>query len=180
MLVAGLIAGNDSFLIGTLVVCLLAAACLYAASRNRGGASSTGRRTPTRFLDEEEDDTDVRLRGRRRPAESAGAGIPVDRKQANRRSERQDYLDIDVEVDAVPADEPDEMPMSSVEAAALMRMDAEVMVVDGRPRFHLGGCVHLAGRDSEPLPAYEAVELGFSACALCRPAQSLLREPTSH
>lgn len=85
-------------------------------------------------------------------------------------------LDIDVDTQSVPGDEPGEAAMSSVESAALMRMNAEVVVVDGRPRFHLGGCVHLDGRDSEALPAYEAVELGFGPCALCRPVDSLLQE----
>src|SRR5699024_2393161 len=98
----------------------------------------------------------------------------------SRKGKRDEYLEVDVEIDGIPPDEPAECPMSSVEAAALMRMVAEVVVVDGRPRFHLGGCVHLTGRSYEPLPAYEAVELGFTACALCRPVQSLRKEPSRH
>jgi hypothetical protein len=53
-------------------------------------------------------------------------------------------------------------------------MDAEVLVVDGRPRYHLGDCPHLAGRLTEPLPAREAVELGFSPCGRCRPVDRLV------
>lgn len=76
--------------------------------------------------------------------------------------------------DADPADEPPAIPMSVVDSSALMRMDADVAVVDGRPRFHLPGCIHLVGRDGESLPVSEAVELGFTACSLCDPARELL------
>ena len=56
-------------------------------------------------------------------------------------------------------------------------MSADVLVVDGRPRYHLAGCVHLLGRgESEPLPVAEAVELGFTPCSLCEPDSALLAE----
>jgi len=74
---------------------------------------------------------------------------------------------------SLPGDEPPEEPVSLVQAARLAGMDADVLVVDGRPRYHLSGCRHLVGRDSEPLPVDEAVELGFSPCGLCRPASVL-------
>jgi hypothetical protein len=199
ILVIGLATGNDSFLVGTIVASLMAAVCLYAGSRNRS-SRETEPPPPRRarrdsVADDDVDPMDDRLRNRaggqdverdgdsrsesRRDRESRFDDRSPTAEADNRRSSREDeYLDFDVETEAVPSDEPSEVPMSSVEAAALMRMDAEVMVVDGRPRFHLGGCVHLVGRESESLPAYEAVELGFTACSLCRPAQSLLREPT--
>ncbi len=49
-------------------------------------------------------------------------------------------------------------------------------MIDGRPRYHLAHCVHLMGRDSEPLPIAEAIELGFTPCALCEPDTNLLAE----
>jgi hypothetical protein len=55
-------------------------------------------------------------------------------------------------------------------------MSAEVLVVDGRPRYHVPGCVHLLGRPIEPLPVNEALELGFSPCALCEPDSALLAD----
>ncbi len=55
-------------------------------------------------------------------------------------------------------------------------MSAEVLVIDGRPRYHQAGCVHLLGRESEPLPVSEAVELGFTPCSLCEPDSALLAE----
>lgn len=176
-LITGLANGNDSFLIGTIAASLLAAVCLYVGSRHR---HADDYEEPRGRKDSSSPDNSGEERshaaGRRRY--DTDDYDRVDDIPGTRGGTRDDYLDIDVDTGLVPSDEPGEVPMSSVEAAALMRMDAEVVVVDGRPRFHLGGCVHLVGRESEPLPAYEAVELGFSACALCRPAQSLLREPT--
>jgi hypothetical protein len=49
-----------------------------------------------------------------------------------------------------------------------------VLVVDGRPRYHLAGCPHLRGRETEPVPVREAVELGFTPCGRCEPATALL------
>jgi hypothetical protein len=76
-------------------------------------------------------------------------------------------------------DEPTEQRMTSIESAALMRLDTEVAVVDGRPRFHHSACSHLTGRDHEPLPVSEALELGFTPCAMCRPVSRLLLVPTA-
>nr|WP_204342663.1 hypothetical protein [Micromonospora terminaliae] len=62
------------------------------------------------------------------------------------------------------------------EVARLVRLDGEVRVVDGHPRFHLPGCAQLVGRADEPLPVAEAVELGFTPCGRCAPATTLLAE----
>jgi hypothetical protein len=73
-----------------------------------------------------------------------------------------------------PPDEPAEQYVSPADAARVAQMTADVLVIDGRPRYHLDGCVHLLGRDSEPLPVSEAVELGFSPCGRCEPDSALL------
>ena len=58
------------------------------------------------------------------------------------------------------------------------QLTPDVYVVDGRPRYHLRGCVHLLGRESEPLPVSEAVELGFTPCGVCEPdSRSAGRRP---
>jgi hypothetical protein len=75
-----------------------------------------------------------------------------------------------------PPDEPVAQQVSPADAARVARMSNEVLVIDGRPRYHLGGCVHLLGRDSEPLPVHEAVELGFTPCGRCEPDSALLAE----
>lgn len=179
-LVVGLAVGNDAYLIGTIVASLMAAVCLYAGSRQRPVRDQDV--SQRRFVMDDDEEHAQATRDARLTNRSAGDNADADRESASRarKSRRQEYLEVEVEVDGVPPDEPAEYPMSSVEAAALMRMDAEVVVVDGRPRFHLGGCVHLTGRSYEPLPAYEAVELGFTACSLCQPVQSLRKEPSKH
>ncbi|MGK5684572.1 hypothetical protein [Actinoplanes sp. URMC 104] len=76
------------------------------------------------------------------------------------------------------ADDPDDEPLPQAvqpaDAVRIARLDAEVLVVDGRPRYHLADCPSLAGRATEPIPVNEAVELGFSPCGLCRPVDRLV------
>jgi hypothetical protein len=78
--------------------------------------------------------------------------------------------------DAVPADEPAAQRVSTADAARVARLTTEVYVVDGRPRYHLPDCAHLIGRESEPLPVGEAVDLGFTPCGRCEPDSALLAE----
>ncbi len=74
----------------------------------------------------------------------------------------------------VPVDEPGEQMISEREAAIIARLSTEVAVIDGRPRYHMDGCLHLLGFEIQRLPAFEAMELGFTPCALCTPATALL------
>lgn len=78
--------------------------------------------------------------------------------------------------DEDPPDEPSPQQVSPADAARVGQMHTEVLVVDGRPRYHMPGCVHLLGRDSEPLPVGEAIELGFTPCSLCEPDSALLAD----
>jgi hypothetical protein len=78
----------------------------------------------------------------------------------------------------VPADEPAEEAVAAAGAARIGQLDDQVAVIDGRPRYHLSDCVHLLGLDGELLPVAEAVDLGFTPCALCRPAAALLGRAT--
>nr|WP_249998210.1 hypothetical protein [Actinoplanes sp. M2I2] len=76
------------------------------------------------------------------------------------------------------ADDPDDEPLPQAvqptDAVRVARLDAEVLVVDGRPRYHVSDCPSLTGRLAEPIPVREAVELGFSPCGLCRPVDRLV------
>jgi hypothetical protein len=76
-----------------------------------------------------------------------------------------------------PPDEPAPQVVFPADAARVARLSVDVLVIDGRPRYHLPGCVHLLGRESEPLPVSEAVELEFTPCSLCEPASALLTDP---
>jgi hypothetical protein len=90
-----------------------------------------------------------------------------------------DLGDLDGPADADDEDPPDEPApqlTSPADAARVARLPIEVLVVDGRPRYHLVGCVHLHGRDAEALAVSEAVELGFTPCSLCEPDSALIAE----
>ncbi|KAB1932943.1 hypothetical protein F8271_24920 [Micromonospora sp. ALFpr18c] len=84
--------------------------------------------------------------------------------------------DPDVSAFEALADEPAAQSITPAEAARVARLPDPVEVVDGRPRYHLARCPHLAGRVPETLPVAEAVELGFTPCALCTPATVLLAD----
>jgi hypothetical protein len=84
-------------------------------------------------------------------------------------------LDDDAD-DEDPPDEPAAQIVAPADSARVARMTAQVLVIDGRPRYHQAGCVHLLGRDSEPLPVSEAAELGFTPCSLCEPDSALLAD----
>jgi hypothetical protein len=72
-----------------------------------------------------------------------------------------------------PSGEP---PVEEVEVTDLLvvvDLRDEVLVVDEHPRYHLGGCRWLAGRETFPLPLDEARTDGFTPCAWCEPDRTL-------
>jgi hypothetical protein len=73
-------------------------------------------------------------------------------------------------VDAEPVEE--DVPVGVALRAA--QLDDEVLVVDGRPRYHLAGCPFLAGKPTVGLPLSTARRTGFTPCGLCRPDSTLL------
>jgi hypothetical protein len=79
-----------------------------------------------------------------------------------------------------PDDEPLPQAVRPADAVRVAQLDAEVLVVDGRPRYHLADCPHLVGRLTEGLPVAEAVELGFSPCGQCRPVDRLVAAAARH
>ncbi|TYP81218.1 hypothetical protein BD833_12524 [Blastococcus xanthinilyticus] len=73
-------------------------------------------------------------------------------------------------------DDPDEPPLEEVEVTDLLvvlDLTDEVLVVDEHPRYHLGGCPHLEGHGTIPLPLDEARADGFTPCGTCRPDRTL-------
>ncbi|HKT00775.1 MAG TPA: hypothetical protein VJT31_14690, partial [Rugosimonospora sp.] len=75
-----------------------------------------------------------------------------------------------------PIDEPPPQLVPPADAALVAGLETNVMVVDGRPRYHLVTCVHLLGREVDALPVREAIELGFTPCSLCEPDTPLLAQ----
>jgi hypothetical protein len=67
-------------------------------------------------------------------------------------------------------------PVEEVEVTDLLLvvdLTDEVLVIDEHPRYHLAGCVHVAGRTTIPLPLDEARTDGFTPCAVCAPDSTL-------
>jgi hypothetical protein len=77
-----------------------------------------------------------------------------------------DLVELDDPADPEPAEADTDPPLRS-------RGDEPVWVIDGRPRYHLPGCAFLIGREPEPVPLRQAVEDGFTPCALCDPDTGL-------
>lgn len=74
--------------------------------------------------------------------------------------------------DAEPLPDGEEPAEEDTDAADLLvvcELEDEVLVVDEHPRYHLAGCRWLVSRSTEPLPAMEARQLGFSPCVRCGP-----------
>jgi hypothetical protein len=72
-----------------------------------------------------------------------------------------------------PPPEPDEEKASPAAEAIVATLSEEVAVIDEQPRYHLTSCRLLAGHDTIPLPAKEAVDYGFTPCAVCSPVRTL-------
>ncbi len=78
-------------------------------------------------------------------------------------------------VDVEPPIEPDEALLDDV-AELDTAVAAVVVVVPGRPRYHLAGCRYLSGRASEECSPVDARERGFTPCGVCRPDARLVAE----
>jgi hypothetical protein len=197
LLVIGLLQGANSMLVASIAASLLAAIALIVGGRQKAAAGS-GSRATTRVREREEEMADVR-RSRRaadRQPVGVGAGGAAPEPMADETSvmapvrdeepyppsipqqhdvRDEDDYDADYDDDEEdPEDEPPAQQTLPADAARVASMSTEVFVIDGRPRYHLRGCVHMLGRDSEPLPVSEAVELGFTPCSMCEPDSSLL------
>jgi hypothetical protein len=48
-----------------------------------------------------------------------------------------------------------------------------VLIVPGRPRYHVDGCRYLTGKDVEEIDVLDAREDGFTPCGVCKPDLAL-------
>nr|WP_307872644.1 hypothetical protein [Actinoplanes ovalisporus] len=108
------------------------------------------------------------------PNQDAWRREPADEAAERARAEAAQAEEFDEADDDDPEDEPLPQAVQPTDAVRVARLDAEVLVVDGRPRYHVAECPSLVGRLAEPVPVSEAVELGFSPCGLCRPVDRLV------
>jgi hypothetical protein len=72
------------------------------------------------------------------------------------------------------AHEPEEEQVSADDAQLVAERTDNVLVVDGRPRYHRAGCRSLAGAEIVLVPVGEARAAGFTPCGWCRPDSHLL------
>ncbi|GAB2951016.1 hypothetical protein GCM10027280_44370 [Micromonospora polyrhachis] len=183
LLVLGLVSGSSGALIGSIAASLLAAVALVVGARQAAAARTN--------VDDAGRADDDRLSRRRRPADgtvdpsgasvptqhtptSAGFGQPSDPRFAAAGDEPDGRAE--AAADEALSDEPPAQEVLATDAARVARMSAEVLVVDGRPRYHLPSCPQLSDRTAEALPVKEAVELGFTPCGRCEPDSTLLAD----
>jgi hypothetical protein len=200
LLVAGLVGGSSFLLIVSIAASLLAAVALVVGARQVATARATADQNPGPLGRTRDRVSGTRTDGVRHPSEPT---VPVQfvpsTVDADGSGWRQPSAPSATVPDPSPPtgaaattgpsgstagppagdaapldDEPDAQPVAPADAARVARLGDEVLVVDGRPRYHLADCVHLLGRDPEPLPVSEAVELGFTPCADCAPDTALL------
>ena len=83
-----------------------------------------------------------------------------------------------------PDPEPAEEDTGATDPPAVSDLEATVVVIDQRPRYHLQRCSWLGERETLPLSVWRARELDFTPCARCAPDATLLaaaresREPS--
>jgi hypothetical protein len=74
---------------------------------------------------------------------------------------------------------PETSPVSGAELAAAGGPTGDVLVVEGRPRYHVAGCRYLTGKDAKTVAASTARAEGYSACGVCKPDDALAAASTS-
>ncbi len=177
LLAAGLVGESIALEIGSIAAALLAAMVLYVSVRQRGGAAaeeSEATAPPQNFApltstwshsaDEPEADppVDEAANWLLEPAEEV---VPVEEPGAT-GIEAQDVQ--------VSDDEPAEENVTDADALRVSERSDDVLVVDGRPRYHLQLCPTLTDEETVALPVSEAREAGFTPCAQCRPDSHIL------
>jgi hypothetical protein len=151
LLILGLIGASPHLIIASVVASVLAGGLTLAARRMRATQSATGS-TDTTGLTETTGSSDSIASMTTRASVPTGAGSAAGQP---------------------PDSDGDEPAAAATEAPLRAHGDETVWVIDGRPRYHVAACAFLANRASEPIPLRQAVEDGFTPCALCDPDAAL-------
>jgi hypothetical protein len=98
----------------------------------------------------------------RRPARErvAGAG-----QSGSRR--------IDAEVEEPVREEPHDDEADEVDDLEEPARSGTVLVVPGRPRYHVAGCRYLTGKSASDVDVQDARDEGFTPCGVCKPDDTL-------
>ena len=67
---------------------------------------------------------------------------------------------------------------ASALAAVAPTSAGSVLVVAGRPRYHVAGCRYLNGKDADAVSVAKAQGDGFTPCGVCKPDEALAAEGT--
>lgn len=187
LLFAGLSVGSNQLLGGSIIASVLAAVLLFTGTRQgangvagaaRDALDTTASEPRPRELVGSHSVAVGLASSAGQHGHSSDSAAVTEPKRPVLLDQADDWVGGGSELDD-PVDEPPVQRRPSRVAALVARLDSEVLVVDGRPRYHVGGCRHLMGREVEPLPASEANELGFTPCALCEPDIVLVADPAA-
>lgn len=154
----GVVLASVSLIIVSIACCVVAALLLYLGVRaqRRQSRSPVPRRTIERPVV-------ATVGNATRPRRADNAQQPKEPAAADAQQGPEDG----------PEDEPAEEETDQAAVSRVSTGSEDVWVVDGRPRFHVAGCAHLPGRPAEALPVWEALELEFTPCGLCRPVEAI-------
>lgn len=112
---------------------------------------------------------------RRRAARRPGRVLTKEPAEpAETTSETESTEDAKAVPDTDEPGEPEVEQTSTADVSAVAKLEAQVVVVDEHPRYHLTECTWLSGRETIPISVKEARDLGFTPCARCTPDAKLL------
>lgn len=160
VLVGSVVANQPDWAWLAVLLCAVGAVLLVVARVRRRREASSSAREPATLGDGQ-------------PGRNGDVDSPESpaRSQAEADSSGESATERVRQVD--PEAEPDEEDTDVADSIVVSELDAEVVVLDERPRYHLTGCEWLGERQAIPLPVSEARGLGFTPCARCEPDAAL-------
>ena len=187
LLVIGLVRGDDdggtTFVYASIAVSIVSAILLLVSVFLRrgedvpaeSGESATDRPSPfaPSSGDQSEGVTAVIPGGRTRPGAEPTPARRVPPAPVAPTAEADTAAFAASPEPASAPDEPAAAPAAPAPAAG------EVLVVEGRPRYHVEGCRYLAGKEASPRSLAAARAEGFSACGVCKPDKVAAAAPAA-
>lgn len=160
LLVLGLTMTELSFVYASIAVSLVSFVFLVIGILQRRGEqpSSGGDRDAPEVRKDEQADT-----------EPDDVEPPVAVVPAARTPKGGSAGSVPVRARAVQEEEPEQFE----DDEELLEGGGAVLVVPGRPRYHVEGCRYLSGKSAEEIDVLDAREDGFTACGVCKPDDAL-------